>query len=98
MRVRFNEVFTANGDGSFSPKMPVMVGGVHLTPGMDFGRRVRLGTVHFAAVAGRDLEIDQQAGMTYLLRPYVAPVRDRPSLPRMISAMDSEPLPIEVAP
>ncbi len=96
MRVRFNEVFTANGDGSFSAKMPVMVGGVHLAPGMDFGRRVRLGTVHFAAVAGRDLEIDQQAGMTYLLRPYVPPARDRPILPPMLSAMATELLPLEV--
>lgn len=98
MRVRFNDVFAANGDGSFSPKVPIMVGGVHLTPGMDFGRRVRLGTVHFAAVAGRDLEVDQQAGMTYLLRPYVPPARDRAALPPMVSAMATEPLPIEAAP
>lgn len=99
MRVRFNEVFTVNGDGSISPKVPVVVGGVKLDPGMDFGRRVRLGNVHFAAVAGRDLEVDQQAGVTYLLRPYVAPTRDRDvAPPRMVSAMSSEPMPLEATP
>ena len=99
MRVRFNEVFTVNGDGSISPKVPVVVGGVKLDPGMDFGRRVRLGTVHFAAVAGRDLEVDQQAGVTYLLRPYVPPARDRPEAPpRMVSAMSLDPMPLEATP
>ena len=99
MRVAFNEVFTVNGDGSISPKVPVVVGGVKLEPGMDFGRRVRLGNVHFAAVAGRDLEIDQQAGVTYLLRPYVQPMRDRaPPPPRMVSAMAMEPMPLEATP
>lgn len=99
MRVRFNEVFTVNGDGSISPKLPVVVGGVQLNPGMDFGKRVRLGTVHFAAVAGRDLEVEQQAGVLYLLRPYVPPARDRAAAPpRMVSAMTSEPMPIEATP
>ena len=99
MRVRFNDVFAVNGDGSISPKVPVVVGGVQLNPGMDFGRRVRLGTVHFAAVAGRDLEVDQQAGVLYLLRPYVPPSRDRAAAPpRMVSAMSVELLPIEAAP
>jgi hypothetical protein len=99
MRVRFNDVFTVNGDGSISPKQPIMVGGVQLTPGMDFGRRVRLGNVHFAAVAGRDLEIEQQGGMTYLVRPYVPPSRDRPRPPpRMVSAMAREPMPLEATP
>lgn len=99
MRVRFTEVFAVNGDGSISPKVPVVVGGVKLDPGMDFGRRVRLGNVHFAAVAGRDLEVDEQAGVTYLLRPYVPPPRDRAAAPpRMANAMALDPLPFEAAP
>ena len=99
MRVAFSEVFTVNGDGSISPKVPVVVGGVQLSPGMDFGRRVRLGTVHFAAVAGRDLEVEQQGGVTYLLRPYVPPPRDRAAAPpRMVSAMATEPMPLEATP
>ena len=99
MRVAFNEVFTVNGDGSISPKGPVVVGGVQLNPGMDFGRRVRLGNVHFAAVVGRDLEVDLQAGVTYLLRPYVPPTRDALApLPPMPNAMATEPLPLEAAP
>jgi len=98
MRVRFNEVFAVNGDGSISAKVPVVVVGVKLDPGMDFGRRVRLGNVHFAAVAGRDLEVDEQAGVTYLLRPYVPPPHDRAAPPpRMVSAMAAEPMPFEAA-
>ena len=99
MRVAFSEVFTVNGDGSISPKVPVVIGGIQINPGMDFGRRVRLGTVHFAAVAGRDLEVDQQGGVTYLLRPYVPPARERaPPPPRMVSAMSREPMPLEAGP
>ena len=99
MRVRFNDVFQVNGDGSISAKVPVVVGGVQVSPGVEFGRRVRLGTVHFAAVAGRDLEVEQQAGLTYLLRPYVPPARSQPlAPPPMVSAMATQPLPLEAAP
>jgi hypothetical protein len=100
MRVRFSEVFHLNAGGSISAKVPVMVGGVRLEPGMEFGRRVRLGTVHFASVAGRDLEVEQQGGVIYLVRPYVPPNRDRASrpLPRMVTAMAHEPIPIDAAP
>jgi hypothetical protein len=98
MRVRFNDVFRVNGDGSISPKVPVVVGGVHLEPGFDFGRRVRLGNVHFAAVAGRDLEVEHHSGVTYLVRPYLAPPRGPEPLPYMPSAMASEPMPLEASP
>jgi hypothetical protein len=98
MRVRFSEVFHLNAGGSISAKVPVMVGGVRLEPGMEFGRRVRLGTVHFAAVAGRDLEVEQQAGVLYLVRPYVPPNLDRTQVPRMVSAMAMEPIPVDAAP
>jgi hypothetical protein len=92
-------VFQVNADGSICAKVPVVVGGVRVDPGVEFGRRVRLGNVHFAAVAGRDLEVDQQAGTLYLLRPYVPPSRDRSMPPPpMVSAMMTEPLPIEATP
>lgn len=99
MRVRFNEVFQVNGDGSISAKVPVVIGGVQVNPGVEFGRRVRLGNVHFAAVAGRDLDVEQQSGLTYLLRPYVPPTHDRGAAPpRMPSAMTREPMPLEATP
>jgi hypothetical protein len=84
MRVRFDEVFMVNGHGSVSAKVPVVIGGVRLDPGMEFGCRVRIGNVHFAGVQGRDLEVERQGGVTYVLRPYARPPRpdrDRP-LPR----------------
>ena len=82
MRVRFTEVFSVNGDGSVSAKVPVVIGGVYVPAGMDFGCRVRIGTVHFAAVKGRDLEVERQGGVTYILRPYVRPPRPERPLPR----------------
>ena len=92
MRVRFNDMFHVNGDGSISPRVPIVVGGVPLHPGVEFGRRVRLGNVHFAGVAGRDLEVDQQQGVYYLLRPSVAPMAEQPPPPPpMVSPMSTEP-------
>jgi len=73
MRVRFRDVFHVHPDGSVAPRMPVVVGGVQLAPGVEFGRRVRIGSVHFAAVAGRDLEVEANAGTLFLLRTYVPP-------------------------
>ena len=98
MRVRFNELFHINGGGSVSAKVPVVIGGVRIEPGMEFGRRVRLGSVHFASVAGRDLEVEQQNGVMYLVRPYVPPNRERAQIPRMVSAMSVEPVPMDATP
>jgi hypothetical protein len=99
MRVRFNEMFAVNGDGSITPKVPIVVGGIPLEPGQEFGRRIRLGNVHFAGVAGRDLEVDRQQGIYYLLRPYVPPTLERPvAPPPMVSAMATEPMPVDAAP
>jgi hypothetical protein len=82
MRVRFHDVFTTNGDGSVSAKGPVIVGGVYVPAGVEFGCRVRIGTMHFAGLNGRDLEVERQGGVTHVLRPYLRPPRpDRP-LPR----------------
>lgn len=75
MRVRFDEVFTVNGDGSVMAKVPVVIGGVFVNPGVEFGCRVRIGTVHFAGVKGRDLEVERQGGVTFVLRPYARPPR-----------------------
>lgn len=97
MRVRFNDVFRVNHDGSISATVPVVVGGVRLDPGAQFGRRVRLGHVHFAGVAGRDLEVDVQGGVTYLVRPYVPPPAEGPRPPPMASAMATSPPPVAAA-
>jgi hypothetical protein len=83
MRVRFSEVFITNGDGSVAAKGPVVVGGVYVPAGVEFGCRVRIGTMHFAALQGRDLEVDRQGGVTYVLRPYLRPHRPERPPPRM---------------
>lgn len=97
MRVRFSEVFTVNGDGSVCAKAPVVVGGVYVPPGVEFGCRVRIGTMHFAALQGRDLEVERQGGVTYVLRPYTRrprPERERP--PPRPHAPRAHGVPVEV--
>lgn len=82
MRVRFSEVFTQRPDGCVTPKVPVVLGGVRIEPGTDFGCRVRIGGVHFAAVRGRDLEIERSGGVVHVLRHYASPARGPRPLPR----------------
>ncbi|HEX2065401.1 MAG TPA: hypothetical protein VHI93_01175 [Candidatus Thermoplasmatota archaeon] len=78
MRVPFERVFSTNADGSIAPKVPVRVGGVARAPGSEFGARVRLGSVvDFAALRGRDLEVDID-GQGYVL---VHPHRSRRIVP-----------------
>lgn len=96
MRVRFGEVFSVHGDGSISAKGPVVIGGVRLDPGMGFGSRVRIGTVHFAGVKGRDLEVERQGGVTYVLRPYLRPPRPERPLPPRHRRVPEPGVPVEV--
>ncbi|HUR24726.1 MAG TPA: hypothetical protein VM327_01780 [Candidatus Thermoplasmatota archaeon] len=95
MRVRFNEVFATHGDGSVSAKAPTVIGGVRLEPGQEFGCRIRVGTFHFAGVRGRDLEVDREGGITYVLRHYALPQRPERPLPRHRTHPEVA-LPIEV--
>lgn len=59
IRVRFNEVFTVNSDGSYSPKLPVDINGAQMTPGVTFGGGVQFGGFTFGQLAGRDLGVRQ---------------------------------------
>ncbi len=59
IRVHFNEIFTVNSDGSYSPKLPIDINGVKMTPGVTFGGGVQFGGVTFGQLAGRDLDVRQ---------------------------------------
>lgn len=62
MRVPFNQVFQTNANGSISPRTTVHVNGVTMTPGVTFNRGVSFGGLDIAAIQGKDLDIEQQAG------------------------------------
>ncbi|HUR61103.1 MAG TPA: hypothetical protein VM286_01900 [Candidatus Thermoplasmatota archaeon] len=71
MRVPFGRVFSTNADGSFTPKVPIRIGGVPREPGAEFGTRVRMGTVlDFASLRGRDLEVRMEGQGYVLVHPH----------------------------
>ena len=57
MRVPFNEVFSDNGDGSYTPKSGIRIGGAIAT-GIRFWRGVPFSGVDIVQYAGRDLEVE----------------------------------------
>lgn len=60
MRVRFDEVFQQNPDGSYSPRGKVIFSGVTMGgPGVSFTQGVAIGGFDVAAHAGCDLEVKQ---------------------------------------
>lgn len=70
-RVRFNEIFTTNTDGSYSPKLPVDINGTQMTPGATFGGGVQFGGFTFGQLAGRDLGVRQLPnGVVELVKYY----------------------------
>ena len=58
MRVPFNEVFRDNGDGSYTPKGGIRIGGV-IGTGVRFRAGVERFGIDIAQHAGRDLEVEQ---------------------------------------
>ena len=60
MRVRFEEIFKENPNGSISPKTTIRIGGVTLSPGVSFSKGVSFGGVDFFDYYGMDLEVDQE--------------------------------------
>ncbi|NYH21746.1 hypothetical protein [Paraburkholderia bryophila] len=57
VRVHFDEVFAVTSDGSFSPKVPVDINGVQMTPGVTFGGGVQFGGFALSQAAGHDLAV-----------------------------------------
>jgi hypothetical protein len=70
MRVSFDQVFQTNPNGSVSPKMTVVIGGVTMTPGVSFTTGVSFGGLDVASLKGKDLEVDQSNGVTTIKGHY----------------------------
>jgi hypothetical protein len=66
-RVKFEEVFINNGNGSFTPKYRTQIGGVTMGPGgVAFGQGVSFGGVDIASYKGHDLLIDTLKGVVII--------------------------------
>ncbi len=58
MRMKFEDVFHTNANGSVSPKQPVKFGGISMNPGVMFTRGVVFNGIDIASYIGRDLEAE----------------------------------------
>ncbi|MFM0499074.1 hypothetical protein [Paraburkholderia caffeinilytica] len=56
-RVHFDDVFAVTADGNLSPKVPVDINGVKMTPGVVFGGGVQFGGFAMSQAAGHDLGV-----------------------------------------
>ncbi len=65
MRISFSEVFQDNGNGSYTPKHKVKIGGITMGPGgVNLKPGVSFCGVDVANYVGHDLEVDRHAGGT----------------------------------
>ncbi|KKR43080.1 hypothetical protein A2356_01985 [Candidatus Nomurabacteria bacterium RIFOXYB1_FULL_39_16] len=58
MRYKFTEVFQKNPNGSISPKIPVQIGGVTMSPGVAFTSGVSFSGVDIAQYQDKDIDGD----------------------------------------
>lgn len=65
-RVNFYNIFRVNDDGSIEPTRTVQIGAVRALPGVKFGRDVSFGGVNFSSFIGRDLEVENETGVTVI--------------------------------
>ena len=71
MRVHFDDVFAVTADGNLSPKVPVDINGVQMTPGVTFGGGVQFGGFALGQAAGHDLGVRQLPnGFVQLVKYY----------------------------
>ena len=65
---KYDQVFTINANNTISPKLPVKIGGVTITPGVSFGSGVIMGGVNLFDYRGRNLEGYVDNGMFVIYR------------------------------
>ena len=60
VRMSFDELFRRNADGMISPRLPVQIGGVTVSPGGASGRGASFGGVDLAQFLDKDLDVEIQ--------------------------------------
>ena len=66
MRVKFDQVFQVNANGSVTPRTRVQIGGVTMGPGVAFGGGVSFSGVDIASKRGKDIEVEQQGDIVVI--------------------------------
>lgn len=62
MRYSFNDVFVVQ-NGAISPRRPVQIGGVTMTPGVSFGGGASFSGINLLDYLGKDLEGSEVNGI-----------------------------------
>jgi len=68
MRVRFDEIFQSNPNGTHTPKVPIQIGGVRMGPGVSFTPGVSFSGIDIAQYAGHDLDVEKLSDGTIVLK------------------------------
>ncbi len=64
MRMSFDQLFQRTAAvGMISPRVPVQIGGVTMTPGVPFGGGVNIGEVDLIQLVGKDFDVEVQDGV-----------------------------------
>jgi hypothetical protein len=64
MRILFRDIFNENNDGSLTPKKPIRVNGVSMSPGVVFQNGVAFGGIDFHLYKYWDIEAEEKDGFT----------------------------------
>ncbi len=65
-RKTFWEIFKVHPDGTIEPLRSVRIGGVQFGPGVRFGKGIAFGGVDLGLYVGRDLEVEDDSGISVL--------------------------------
>lgn len=65
-KVPFYEVFQVDANGSVSPRIPVEINGVTMTPGVSFTEGVSFGGFDIAAMKGKEFIIERRGNLVVI--------------------------------
>ncbi|GJH25864.1 hypothetical protein [Caballeronia novacaledonica] len=70
-RVRFDQLFAVDSNGNLTPKIPVDINGVQMTPGVTFGGGVQFGGFALSQALGHDFGVRRiESGYVQLVKYY----------------------------
>ncbi|KAK46200.1 hypothetical protein BG58_13920 [Caballeronia jiangsuensis] len=70
-RVHFDQIFAIDSNGNLTPKIPVDINGVQMTPGVTFGGGVQFGGFALSQAFGHDFGVRRlESGFIQLVKYY----------------------------
>ena len=70
MRIPFSDIFRVNQDGSVSPRLPVYINGITMSPGISFGLGISFGGFDIASLRNKDLEVERRPDGIMIIKGY----------------------------